>query len=234
MPKKNVLCTICARKGSKDLKNKNFISLLGKPLIQHTIDQAKKIKAFTKVVISSNSKKILEISKKKVDYCINRPEKLSNDYSSKISAIKHALLISEKKFKVIFDTVIDLDVTSPLRSKADINNALDIFFKKNPGNLVSGSRARRNPYFNQVIYKKNYLDLVCKSKKKIVRRQDAPRIYDLNASIYIWNRNNLLSSKKLITKKTIFFQMPYARSIDIDDKFDFMMVQYILKNKLNK
>ena len=217
------------KKRFKGLKSKNFMSLLGKPLIQHTIDQAKKIKAFTKIVISSNSKKILEISKKKVDYCINRPEKLSNDYSSKISAIKHALLVSEKKFKVIFDTVIDLDVTSPLRSKADINNAL-----KKPGNLVSGNRARRNPYFNQVIYKKNYLDLVCKSKRKIFRRQDAPRIYDLNASIYIWNRNNLLSSKKLLTKKTIFFQMPYARSIDIDDKFDFMMVQYILKSKLNK
>ena len=234
MIKKNILCTICAREDSKGLKSKNLISLLGKPLIHHTIDQAKRIKAFTKIVISSNSKKIIDISKKKVDHCINRPEKLSNDYSSKIEAIKHALLISEKKFKVIFDTVIDLDVTSPLRSKADINKALDIFFKKKPGNLVSGNQARKNPYFNQVTYKKNYLGLVCKSKRRIVRRQDAPKIYDLNASIYIWNRMNLLSSKKLITKNTIFFQMPYSRSIDIDDEFDFMMVKYILKNNLNK
>ena len=159
---------------------------------------------------------------------------MSDDYSSKVDAIKHALLISEKKFKLTFDTIIDLDVTSPFRSVEDIEKALVIFFKKTPGNLVSGYETRRNPYFNQVMYKKGYLDLVCKSKKKIVRRQDAPKIYDLNASIYIWSRKNLLLSKKLINKKTIFFQMPYARSIDIDDKLDFIMVKHILKNNLNK
>jgi CMP-N-acetylneuraminic acid synthetase len=83
------------------------------------------------------------------------------------------------------------------------------------------------------MYKKGYLDLVCKSKKKIVRRQNAPKVYDLNASIYIWNRNNILNSKKLIDKKTIFFKMPYLRSIDIDDKSDFELVKFILKKKLN-
>tara|TARA_B100000787_G_C16193933_1_gene299371 strand:+ start:1477 stop:2181 length:705 start_codon:yes stop_codon:yes gene_type:complete len=234
MIKKNILCTICARKGSKGLKNKNLLKLLGKPLIYHTVDQAKKIKSITKIVISSNSNKILEISKKKTDYQIKRPENISNDYSSKVDAIKHALIMSEKKFKVIFDIIIDLDVTSPLRSTSDINKALDFFFKKNSGNLVSGYEARRNPYFNQVMVKKGYVGLVCKSKKKIVRRQDAPKIYDLNASIYIWKRKSLLFSKKLINKRTIFFKMPYVRSIDIDDKLDFIMVEHILKNNLNK
>ena len=100
--------------------------------------------------------------------------------------------------------------------------------------MVSGHEARRNPYFNQVMYKNSYLDVVCNSKKKIVRRQSAPQIYDLNASIYIWNRKNLLSSKNLINKKTIFFQMPYSRSIDIDDKLDLIMVKHVLKNNLNK
>ena len=231
---KNILCTICARKGSKGLKNKNLIKLLGKPLIHHTLDQAKKIKSLTKIVISSNSNKILNIARKKVDYEIKRPEKLSDDHSSKIDAIKHALITSEKFFKKNFDTIIDLDITSPLRSIKDINLALNTFFKKKPGNLVSGHEARRNPFFNQVMYKKGYLDIVCKSKRKIVRRQDAPRIYDLNASIYIWSRKSLLSSKKLINKKTIFFQMPYSRSIDIDDKLDFIMIKHIVKNNLNK
>ena len=234
MIKKNILCTICARKGSKGLKNKNLLKLLKKPIIHHTIDQAKKIKSLTKVVVSSDSNKILNISKRKVDYLIKRPEILSNDHSSKVDAIKHALLMAEKKFQIKFDTIIDLDVTSPLRSIGDIKKAIRIFSKKKPGNLVSGYEARRNPYFNQVMYKKSYLDLVCKSKKKIVRRQDAPKIYDLNASIYIWNRKNLLSSKKLINKKTIFFKMPYSRSIDIDDKLDFIMVKHILKNNLNR
>jgi len=234
MIKGNILCTICARKGSKGLKGKNYLTLLGKPLIKHTIEQANKSKLFTKIVVSSDSKKIINISKKETDYAISRSKKLSNDHSSKVDAIKDALLRAEKHFKLRFDIVVDLDVTSPLRSKNDIKNALDLFIKKKPGNLVSGYKARRNPYFNQVMYKNSYLDVVCNSKKKIVRRQSAPQIYDLNASIYIWNRNSLLSSIKTINKKTILFEMPYSRSIDIDDELDFMMVKYILQKKLNK
>ena len=234
MIKGNILCTICARKGSKGLKGKNYLTLLGKPLIKHTIEQANKSKLFTKIVVSSDSKKIINISKKETDYTISRTKKLSNDHSSKVDAIKDALLRAEKHFKLRFDIVVDLDVTSPLRSKSDIKNALDLFIKKKPGNLVSGYKARRNPYFNQVMYKNSYLDVVCNSKKKIVRRQSAPQIYDLNASIYIWNRNSLLSSIKTINKKTILFEMPYSRSIDIDDELDFMMVKYILQKKLNK
>ena len=234
MIKGNILCTICARKGSKGLKGKNYLTLLGKPLIKHTIEQANKSKLFTKIVVSSDSKKIINISKKETDYAISRSKKLSNDHSSKVDAIKDALLRAEKHFKLRFDIVVDLDVTSPLRSKSDIKNALDLFIKKKPGNLVSGYKARRNPYFNQVMYKNSYLDVVCNSKKKIVRRQSAPQIYDLNASIYIWNRNSLLSSIKTINKKTILFEMPYSRSIDIDDELDFMIVKCILQKKLNK
>ena len=97
--RKKILCTICARKGSKGLKNKNFSTLINKPLIYYTIDQATKIKDFSKIIVSSNSKKILKITKKKVDLCIKRPKKYSNDFSSKIGAIKHALQSAEKKIK---------------------------------------------------------------------------------------------------------------------------------------
>lgn len=232
--KKKILCTICARKGSKGLPNKNVLNLFGKPLIYHSLDQAQKIKLFSKIVVSSNSNKILKITKKKANYCIKRPEKLSGDHSSKIEVIKHALIESEKKFKIVFDYIVDLDVTSPLRLKKDILDAIKIILKKKGENLVSGYDARRNPYFNQVTYKNKKLSLVCNSKKKIVRRQDVPKIFDLNASIYIWTRKSILTSKKLINNNTIFFKMPYLRSIDIDDKSDFMIVEHIFKKNLNK
>jgi CMP-N,N'-diacetyllegionaminic acid synthase len=232
MKKIKILCTICARKGSKGLKNKNLLKLLDKPLIMHTIEQARMIKYFSKIIVSSDSKKIIEISKNKVDHCILRPKKLSNDQSSKVDAIQHALLMSENKFDQSFDLIVDLDVTSPLRSTNDISKAIKMFLKKKPGNLVSGTEAKKNPYFNQVMFRNNKLSVVNKPKKKIVRRQDAPKIFDLNASIYIWSRKNLLSSKRLINEKTIFYKMPSISSIDIDNKLDFMMVSYILKKKL--
>ena len=198
----------------------------------HTIEQARMIKYFNKIIVSSDSKKIIEISKNKVDHCILRPKKLSNDQSSKVDAIQHALLMSENKFNQSFDLIVDLDVTSPLRSTNDISKAIKMFLKKKPGNLVSGTEAKKNPYFNQVMFRNNKLSVVKKPKKRIVRRQDAPKIFDLNASIYIWSRKNLLSSKRLINEKTIFYKMPSISSIDIDNKLDFMMVSYILKKKL--
>ena len=198
----------------------------------HTIEQARMIKYFNKIIVSSDSKKIIEISKNKVDHCILRPKKLSNDQSSKVDAIQHALLMSENKFNQSFDLIVDLDVTAPLRSTNDISKAIKMFLKKKPGNLVSGTEAKKNPYFNQVMFRNNKLSVVKKPKKRIVRRQDAPKIFDLNASIYIWSRKNLLSSKRLINEKTIFYKMPSISSIDIDNKLDFMMVSYILKKKL--
>ena len=229
--KKKILCTICARGGSKGLKNKNIKKLEGKKLIHHTIDIARKIKFFNHIVVSSDSPQILKTSRKKVDFCIKRPKKYSSEYSSKLDAIKHALLSSEKKYSLKFDIIVDLDVTSPLRSINDINKAMSIFLKNNASNLVSGNISRKNPYFNQVMYQNGKLKLVCKFKKKIVRRQDAPKVYDLNASIYIWNRRNILNSSKLISNKTIFFEMPYYRSIDIDDNLDFEIVKQLKKIK---
>ena len=62
----NILCTICARKGSKGLKNKNIANLNGKPLIIHTLNQAKKIKFIKDIVVSTNSKFIRKIVGKNI------------------------------------------------------------------------------------------------------------------------------------------------------------------------
>ena len=81
---------------------------------------------------------------------------------------------------------------------------------------------------------KNKIKIVCKSKKRIVSRQLAPKIYDLNASIYIWTRAKLLKSSNLIDSKTGFFEMKNEKSLDIDTELDFKLVKFILKNGLNK
>ena len=95
-----------------------------KPLILHTLDLANKINFFDKIVVSSDSKKILNLFVKKSDLLIHRAKKLSNGSVSKIQVIKHALKYSEKKFKTKYDTIFDLDVTSPfLRLKSDIYKA---------------------------------------------------------------------------------------------------------------
>ena len=122
-----ILCTICVRKNSKGIKNKNFRKFLNTTLVDYTIVQAKKIEFFDKIVLSTDANKNHIKKINKVDFIINRPKKLSNDFVSKIDVIKHAHLISEKKFNKKFDIIVDLDVTSPLREIKDIKKSINFF-----------------------------------------------------------------------------------------------------------
>ena len=98
--------------------------------------------------------------------------------------------------------------------------------------LISGNKARKNPFFNMVQKNgKNSLKLVIKPKKFYVRTQDAPDVYELNASIYFWKREACFAQKGPFCKKTIFYEMPYQRSIDIDTLSDFKLVEFFLKNE---
>ena len=77
----------------------------------------------------------------------------------------------------------------------------------------------------------NKLKKVKKSKKNIYRRQDAPKTYEGNASVYIWDRKSLINFKSHFNKKTVFYEMPENRSIDIDSEFDFQLVKLLLTKK---
>ena len=230
----NILCTICMRGNSKGVSNKNIKKINNKPLLFYTIDQAKKSKIFSDIVVSSDSSYILKLaSKYKVDACFQRPIKLAKDASPKIPAIRHLFFESEKFFKKTYNMIVDLDVTSPLRTHLDIINSIKKIIKDKADNLVSVSPSRRNPYFNMLELKNNKVSLVKKPKKKVYRRQATPKVYDMNASIYIWRRKTLINSNDICNKKTSLFVMPQNRSLDIDSIFDSKLVEFIMKKKIN-
>ena len=219
--KMRVICTICARGGSKGLKNKNLIKLNGNSLTRISIKQAIKSNLFDEIVLSSDSNKILfEAKKYKFLNLIKREKKLSNDTVGKILAIRDAVLKIEKKKNFKFDVIVDLDVTCPLRLISDIKNAYNIFKKKNSDNLLTVTSPRKNPYFNILELKNGKLKKLKKSKKKITSRQMAPVVYEMNAAIYIWKRKSLFSESPFLKKKTSLYKMPYERSIDIDSALD--------------
>ncbi len=224
-----IVCTICMRKGSKGVTNKNSKIINGQPLMYYTIKQAIRSKIFDEIVVSTDSKKIQKIvSKFGIKNFFLRPKNLSGDSASKIDVIKHAVVKAEKEFNKKYDLVFDLDVTSPLRETKDILQAYQLFKKNKANNLISVCEARRNPYFNQVKSKGKGVELVIGSDKKIKRRQDAPKIYDMNASIYIWKREYLFKSKTLFGRKTSMYIMPFERSIDIDSYSDLKLVSLLL------
>ena len=199
------LCVICARKGSKGLINKNVKKLNGIPLTEYTIRQACNSKLFSKIVVSTDSDIIMNISKKLGVSCwFKRPKYLAKDHTGKIPVVIHALKTAEKYYKIKFDVITDLDVTAPLRKIIDIKNALRNFKKNNSDILFSVCESRKNPYFNMVENIKNRIRLSKTTNKEILYRQAAPKVYDINASIYIWKREVLLKKKLFIQKKHQF------------------------------
>ena len=196
------ICTICARGGSQGVKNKNILSVKGKPLIAHSILQAKQSGMFDVIAVSSDSEKIRTVAKKwGADYVINRPQELSSSTAAKLPAIQHAVREIEQLTSQSFDIMVDLDATSPLREVNDIVEAVNLLVKhRNASNLITAFPSRRSPYFNMVeVNESGYVNLAKLTAKLIVRRQDVPLCYDMNASIYVWKRDAFFEEKPVIT-----------------------------------
>ena len=95
--------------------------------------------------------------------------------------------------------------------------------------LVSVTKSRKNPYFNMLEIKNRSISLVKKASKEVVARQRSPRVYDMNASIYIWKRDKLLSSKNLLQKSLSIYEMSQEKSVDIDTKLDLRINEIMIK-----
>jgi len=226
-----ILCTICARGGSKGVKNKNIKLINGKPLIAYTIEQAKKSGLFEHIVISTDSDEIAKISQEYgAEVFFKRNLKMSSDTAGKLEVIKDAFVRSEAYYNEKFDCLIDLDATAPLRDVEDIINSFKQFQKDNNDNLITAMLSRRSPYFNLVEVDNNGKVTLSKTlETSVVRRQDAPKSYDMNASIYIWKRDTILNENSLFLENTGLYIMPEDRSIDIDTELDYKFVEFIMK-----
>lgn len=231
----NILLTICARGGSKGVKGKNIRLLNRIPLIAYTILQAKEWGKAKHIIVSTDSIEIAKIAKKYgAEVPFLRPHELALDNSPKLPVIKHALLKTEKKYQIKFDAVLDLDPTSPVRNAVDIENCLNIFFSKNPKTVFSVTPARKNPYFNMVEIDKNgKAHYSKKTKLNLSRRQDAPKVYDMNASIYVYQRDYLLSDAIFpVSNNSIAYIMSDVSEVDIDREIDFKYLEFLIKEKV--
>lgn len=245
----NLLITICARGGSKGVKGKNIRLLLGKPLIYYTIKQAKDWGKGSRIIVSTDSEEIAEVAKEfGAEVPFIRPADLATDTAAKIPVIRHALDFCENfykrslkgnsfqeelsrfPYKEKYDLIMDLDVTSPLRKVSDLENALNLFLQKKPKTLFSVVPAHRNPYFNMV-EETDDGRVVLSKKGNFASRQQAPRVYDMNASIYIYDRAFLQNKKNTspISDNSIIYVMDELSRTDIDSELDFNFIEYLVK-----
>jgi CMP-N,N'-diacetyllegionaminic acid synthase len=226
------IVTVCARGGSKGVRGKNVRPIAGIPLIIYTLRQAKESGLFNAFAVSSDSEEILALARSEGFLTIVRPSEMANDTAAKVPAIRHCVVEAEKQLRERFDFCVDLDCTSPLRFVEDIHAVFELLKKPNVPNVITAMPARRSPYFNMVeISDEGQVHLAKKPEKPIVRRQDAPKCFDMNASIYGWKRDVLQNEDKVFLKETALYVMPEERSIDVDSELDFQIVEMLMSKR---
>ncbi len=230
-----LLITVCARGGSKGIADKNIQPVLGVPLIGYTIDHALRYanKVSADVALSTDGDQIRSIAAEhglQSDYV--RPDDLATDTAGKIAVIRDIVEHKEKRKGKRYDFVLDLDVTSPLRTIQDLDEAYaSIQSDPNALNLFSVNPAHRNPYFNMVEQDADgYYKLSKIPETPILSRQTAPKVYDLNASFYFYRREFFeLDYKNAYTERSLIYEMPHY-CFDIDSQTDFDFLEYQLKH----
>jgi CMP-N,N'-diacetyllegionaminic acid synthase len=231
-PSKKRLCTINARGGSKGVPGKNWALIAGTPLLTYTIRQAIASGCFEMIAVSSDSERILEIAALEGAETIRRPRELAMDSSPKVPAIIHCVEKSEERAGHKFQTIVDLDVTSPLRKESDIISAVDLLERDSLQSVFSACHSRRSPYFNLVATdNQGNWGPVINTSPKPIRRQEAPSTFDMNASIYVWNREDLFTHREVFLERTGMYLMPEERSLDIDSALDFKIVEFLLEQR---
>lgn len=226
----NRLCTVCARGGSKGVKNKNLRLLNGKPLIHHSIVQAIDSGLFDEIAVSSDSQEILSAGAAAgATRLITRPADLASDASDKSPAIVHCGREVERLTGRAFDTFVDLDASAPLRTIRHIREAVAMLEADDVSNVFTVCHSRRNPYFNMVELDSDGRPRLCKTiDPPPVRRQDTPAVYDMNASVYVWRRREYFELEApVLAGKTRVYVMPEFTAFDLDSEFDFAIIESV-------
>ncbi|MBQ7859231.1 MAG: acylneuraminate cytidylyltransferase family protein [Faecalibacterium sp.] len=232
---KRLLITICGRAGSKGFKNKNLKVFCEKPLVYYTLSAAELFaKAHPEVQVdiglNTDSQHLADLVAAQYPEVVFLPrgEELGGDTVPKMAVFQDTLKRMEAKNGYVYDYVMDLDITSPLRTAADIENAYNAKADRQDLDLVfSVTHSRRNPYFNMVRDCGDHVEKVIESP--YTARQQAPAIYDLNASIYVFRRDFLATNTTgiLWDGKIGISIMMDTGILDIDSEEDFLLMEVI-------
>ncbi len=230
-----LLITICGRAGSKGFRNKNLKTFCGRPLVYYTLSAIDLFRTARPdisidVCLNTDSDLLADLVLKAYPETVFLPrgEALGGDTVPKMAVFQDSLRRMEDQMGYRYDYVMDLDITSPLRTLADISNAYDTKAARADLDLVfSVTDSRRNPYFNMVADRGDHVEKVIASP--FTARQQAPAIYDVNASLYVFNRDFLFNNTTgiLWDGKIGIVKMKDTAVLDIDSEEDFVLMQFI-------
>lgn len=232
-----ILGLIPARGGSKGIPRKNIKLLNGKPLLFHTIDEAKKSVLSQDIILSSEDEEIINLARKKgVSVPFVRPLELSQDDTPSIEVIRHALNFFIDN-GIYFDAVCLLQVTNPFRSASLINQAVEKFVATDFDSIVSVSPIPHSFNANWAYYlddSTTKLTRVLENEALISRRQDLRKSYYRDGSIYITKSEVILNQKSIYGNSIGYVLSNNLERINIDTQEDWFIAESVLNNKSRK
>jgi CMP-N,N'-diacetyllegionaminic acid synthase len=222
---KTYLAIVPARSGSKRIKNKNILNLNGKPLIEYTINAGSNSKYIDRVIVSSDSKKILTIAHKIGAETILRPYDLSSDTASPSAVVKHVLETVSN-----YDYIVLLQPTSPLRNSEHIDEAIETLEEKKADAVISVCKTDHNIMWkNTLPNNKNMRNFLIDGAEK--RSQELENYYRINGAIYICKADRMIQENSFFIKDHLYaYEMSRDKSVDIDEPLDFKWAEFLMLN----
>lgn len=224
---KTFLAIIPARGGSKRLPKKNILDLAGKPLIVWSIAAGLKSKYIDDVIVSSDDENILNIAKQYGSKIIRRPDELASDTATSFDVVEHTV-----KNTQIYDYIIVLQPTSPLRDTHHIDEAIELLENKNADAIVSVTEMNHSPLWSNTLPEDGSMEKFLLKELRNCRSQDLDKYYRLNGAIYICKTQRLLEDKSLFLEDKVFaYKMNQECSVDIDEDIDFKLAELLIGKK---
>jgi N-acylneuraminate cytidylyltransferase/CMP-N,N'-diacetyllegionaminic acid synthase len=226
-----ILAIIPARGGSKRVPGKNIRNFCRKPLIAWTIEAAKNSNLINRVIVSTNDKKIVAVSKKYgAEVPFIRPEELSTHTATTMAVIEHSLSFMKKRDNYVPDILCVLQPTSPLRNSKHIDEAIKLMIRTEADACVSVAENKVNPYYSNTIDKNSMFHNYIKGTgRKFATKIKPEKTYMLNGAMFLIKPKVFLKEKTLEPRKTAAYIMSEQDSVDIDNEHDFKIAEFIMK-----
>lgn len=228
----DIVALITARGGSKRLPDKNLLPLAGKPLLAWTIEAARGARSVSRLLVSTDCPAIAAVaSEYGAEVPFLRPAHLAQDDSPHIDVVCHALDWLQETAGQLPEYLLLLQPTSPLRTAADIDEAVEHVRRCRADALVSVCPAQHHPLLTRRITADGLLASYMDSPLAYPRHQDLPPAYALNGAIYLTRPAVLEGQRTFLPAATVAHVMPRERSIDIDHAWDLNLAQLILEDR---
>ncbi|NOT22162.1 MAG: acylneuraminate cytidylyltransferase family protein [Nitrospiraceae bacterium] len=227
-----IVALICARGGSKGLPGKNVRLLAGRPLIAWAIDQARAVKQIGRTIVSTDFEDIARVARDAgAEVPFLRPAELAQDNSPEWLVWRHALTYLKQSEGTYPDALIVVPTTAPLRAVTDLERCLAEYEKGEVDMVITVTDAHRSPYFNMVrTHDDGTVGLVIPPTSTVVRRQDAPIVFDMTTVAYVAKPEFVMTRNGIFEGKVRSVYVPVQRALDIDSPLDFSVAECLIQN----